>query len=303
MNAILILNPQAGALAHGAGDAASPIKLHDAFAAAGVDVALRPVNGDELGATVAAAVAQKPEAIFVGGGDGTISAAAAHLVDTGVPLGVLPLGTLNHFARDLGVPTPWREAVVALACGQVRHVDVGEVNGRIFINNCSIGSYAEAVRRRDALRSDRGHGKWRAMLLASFSVFRELRRIRLHLNLPHQALDLRTPFLLVANNRYSGHVLESSLRDRLDQGQLWFYSTRARGRADVLRLVWQTLVRELDDADALDVQAASTAVLSSPQASLPVAADGELLTLHPPLQLRIRPGALSVLAPAPAGTG
>lgn len=299
MKAVLIVNDQAGSFATGGDDPASPIKLHDAFAAAGVDVDLRSVAANAIASATAEAVAQRPEAIMVGGGDGTISAAAGALLDTGIPLGVLPLGTLNHFAHDLGVPAAWREAVIALATAPVRAVDVGDVNGRVFINNCSVGSYAEAVRRRDTLRRERGHAKWPAMFLAWISVFRELRRLRLDAGLPEGTLHWRTPFLLVSNNRYAGHVLDASLRPRLDEGRLWFYTTRAKGRSGLLRLAWQTLVRQVDAADALEVHAAAEATISIASRVPPVAADGELLTLRPPLRFRVRPGALRVLAPAP----
>jgi diacylglycerol kinase family enzyme len=103
--------------------------------------------------------------------------------------------------------------------------------------------------------------------------------------------------VLVANTRYSGRVLDASLRPRLDEGRLWLYTTRARGRADFLRLVWQTLVRQIDAADALHSGSATEAVIITEPARLPAAADGEVIELTSPLRFRIRPGALQVLAP------
>lgn len=297
MNALLILNPRAGSLLNDAPDPPNAIRLHDAFAAGGIDVSLHSLAGDELDAVVDKALTRRVDAVFVGGGDGTISAAAARLVGSGTPLGVLPLGTLNHFARDLGIPAAWREAVAALTRARVQTVDVGEVNGRVFINNCSIGSYAEAVRRRDALRRQHGHGKWRAMALAALGVFRDLKRLRLEVEFDGTRFNTRTPFLLVANNRYAGHVLDASLRPQLDEGRLWLYSTRAKGRADLLRLIWQTLVRNLDEADALDFHPATHARITSPLPRLPIAADGEVLNLEPPFRFRIRARALHVLVP------
>lgn len=298
MNAVLIVNDRAGSLASGDAEAPTMIRLHDAFASAGVDVALHSCSGPEVDGLVREAIATRPDAVFVGGGDGTISAAAAALVDGDIPLGVLPLGTLNHFARDLGIPQPWAEAVRALAAGSVRRVDVGEVNGRIFLNNCSLGSYAEAVRRRDALRRQLGHRKWTAMLRASLSVVRNLRRLHLRVHAPGSSRRARTLFLLVANNRYSGRVLDTALRPQLDSGQLWIYTTRAKGHLRLLRMVWQTLFRELDAADDLDVQPVDEAVVTIERGSLVGAADGELVPLEPPLRFRIRPRALPVLSPS-----
>lgn len=296
MKAIVIFNDGAGSVA-APDDPVTTGALRDALAAAGIVADVHAAHGPALAAAFRDAVARRPDALFAGGGDGTISAAAAHLADTGIPLGPLPLGTLNHFARDLGLPAKWRDAIPVLAASPPRAVDVAEVNGRIFINNCSLGSYAEAVRRRERLRRENGHGKWRAMALAVWSVFRELHRRRFRLTTPDGTLAVRSPFLVVANNRYAGHVLDASLRPRIDEGRLWLYSTRARGHGAVLRLVLQALLRPFHDADALDLRSANAVTVDVDPHPLPVAADGELLDVKPPLRFRIRPGALLVLAP------
>jgi diacylglycerol kinase family enzyme len=306
MNAVLILNSAAGSI-NGERGRVSREDLREAFAAAGVQVEIaQPACGD-LERALGEARERHPDAVIVGGGDGTLSTAAAALSGSEIPLGVLPLGTLNHFARDLNMPLDWRDAVDALGHGSVRTVDVGEVNGRIFINNCSIGSYPEAVRRRDRLRRERGHGKWRAMALASFEVFRRLRRVRVRIQMADTTLALRTPFVFVGNNRYSGHLLRESLRPRLDEGELALYTTRASRRFTLLRLMWQSLVRSIDDADLLETHYFTSATISSVDgAPLPVAVDGELVPPQSTLTLRTRPGALRVIAPthapsAPAG--
>ena len=297
MNALLILNHAAGSV-NGDKDAVAPDAVQAAFARAGIHVTSRVSPPKQLCETLRAAVDERPDALFVGGGDGTVSAAAGCLVGTDIPLGVLPLGTFNHFARDLGLPLPLEEAVAALAQGHTRAVDVGDVNGRIFINNCSLGSYPEAVRERDALRRARGSAKWFAMLLATVKVFRRLRRLRLRIETPGETLALRTPFLFVGNNAYTGHVFDHSLRKRLDDGRLWIYTTRAHRRLTLLRLAWQSFVHRIDAADALEAHSVTeaTVVPESAQA-VPIAADGELLDLRPPLRFRIRPQALRVLAP------
>ncbi len=296
MNAIVVYNEKAGSTGKNP-DAPSPESLRAVFVAAGIDAEIRSASGNGLNAALRDAVAQRPSALFVGGGDGTISAAAGVLVDTGITLGIIPLGTLNHFARDIGVPPAWRDAVKALSLAPIRAVDVAEVNGRIFINNCSLGSYAEAVRRRDLLRREKGQGKWRAMMLASWTVFRELRRLRLHIATPDTSFSLRTPFVLVANNRYTGRVLAASLRPRLDEGRLWLYTTRARRHAAMVRLVWQSITRRVDAADALEFHSLTEATITITRTMVPIAADGEVLNLKPPFHFKIRPAALRVLAP------
>jgi diacylglycerol kinase family enzyme len=298
MNALLILNDGAGSV-NGEKDAVTSDAVLGAFSRAGISVAARVAPPKRLCETLQAAADERPDALFVGGGDGTISAAAGCLVDTNIALGVLPLGTFNHFARDLGLPVPWQDALAALAQARPRAVDVGEVNGRIFINNCSLGSYPDAVRERDALRRAHGAAKWLAMLLATIKVFRRLRRLRLRIETPQDTLALRTPFMFVGNNAYSGHVLEHSLRPRLDEGRLWIYTTRAHRRLTLLRLAWQSFIHRIDAADALESHSVSEATVTSASGrAIPIAADGELLDLQPPLRFRIRPRALRVLAPA-----
>ena len=297
MKALLILNDAAGSV-NGDKDAVTADAVLEAFAKAGITVEPRVAPPKRLCETLQAAVDERPDALFVGGGDGTVSAAAGCLVGTEVALGVLPLGTFNHFARDLGLPLPWHEALAALATAQPRSVDVGEVNGRIFINNCSLGSYPDAVRERDALRRTRGAAKGFAMLLATIKVFRRLRRMRLRIETPGETLALRTPFMFVGNNAYSGHVFDHSLRPRLDDGRLWLYTTRARGRLSLLRLAWQSFIHRIDAADALESHSVTEATITSEIGrSIPIAADGELLDVQAPLRFRSRPKALRVLAP------
>jgi diacylglycerol kinase family enzyme len=297
MKALVVVNQKAGGI-DGQSDSAHTQALRDEFHSAGIDVALRLAAAKEIAPALKAAIAERPEALFVAGGDGTISTAAGLLVDTGIPLGIVPLGTLNHFARDLGLPVTRREAIVALAHGQRTSVDVGEVNGRVFINNCSIGSYPEAVRKRDMLRRTKGAGKWTAMLVASVSVFRRLRRMRLRIESTDAKAEVRTPFMLVANNRYCGNLFNDCLRPRLNDGLLFIYTTRAHRRLTLLRLAWQSLTRTIDGADELDARAVVAATITSVHGEpLPIAVDGELAELSAPLRFRVRPGALRVIMP------
>jgi diacylglycerol kinase family enzyme len=324
----IILNEEAGKAGH-TPPGGSPDELRAAFAAAGIDVEIATPPTHGLEQAVRAAVAWRPDAVVIGGGDGTVRTAAAILAGTGVPLGVLPLGTFNHFAKDLKLPTDVKEAVAILATRAARDVDVGEVNGRVFINNCSLGAYAEAVRRRDALRARRGIGKWWAMCRASFEEFRRLRRLRLRIavgrvvpnppladEIPSESRrvgttrptlepsrPIRTPVVVVGNNRYSGHLFSQSLRPCLDEGRLWLYTVQARRHLGVLRMMFSSLFGQLDETDALAAEPATEILIESDCGPVSIAADGEVLKLSPPFRFRIRPGALRVIAPAGASEG
>jgi len=138
------------------------------------------------------------------------------------------------------------------------------------------------------------------MLIASWHVFRRLRRFRFHIETPEGVFVIRSPFAVVANNRYSGNVFDTSLRPSLERGRLWIYTAHARTRGSLLRMIIQGLARSIDDADGLDVRDATDATITVSTGSLPVACDGELVDLTPPLRFRIRPAALRVLAPPPS---
>src|SRR4051794_37510526 len=135
---------------------------------------LAPERGADLTALARQAVADGAALVVAGGGDGTINAVASALVGTEARLGVLPLGTLNHFAKDLGIPLALEEAVRTVFTGRPQAVDVGEVNGRLFLNNSSLGIYPRIVRLREAHRRQ-GVRKWIAFVKALAYVLRHPR--------------------------------------------------------------------------------------------------------------------------------
>ena len=146
-------------------------------------------DGGELIELARRAVSNGARAVVAGGGDGTVSAVASQLIGTGKPLGVLPLGTLNHFAKDLGVPLKLEDAARSICEGREVRVDVGEVNGQIFINNSGLGLYPRIVLRREKLQERSGSGKWSAFFRAALAVLR--RYTFLHVRLTADGRRLR----------------------------------------------------------------------------------------------------------------
>ncbi len=128
--------------------------------------------GASVDGAIAAAKAERPDVLVAAGGDGTLTAVAAALVDTEIVLGVLPLGTLNHFAKDLGIPLELEGAAGTIVAGRTTRIDVGEVNGRVFVNNSSIGLYPEIVADRERQQRRLGRGKWPALAWASWAALR-----------------------------------------------------------------------------------------------------------------------------------
>ncbi len=154
----------------GVEDQANPeARIREAFAAKGVESQVFVANsGDEVVDLARSAVAETAEVIVAAGGDGTINSVAAAVVDSPKPLGILPFGTMNHFAKDLNIPLDLAGAVETIANGHTVNIDIGEVNGRIFVNNSSLGLYPSIIRKRDQ-QQRLGSGKWPAYIWAAVS--------------------------------------------------------------------------------------------------------------------------------------
>jgi diacylglycerol kinase family enzyme len=297
--------PKVLALVNTGGKAAATIgdalrqRLADAFAAAGVEARVDLLSGGELAQALRAAVAARDsfDALAVGGGDGTIGTAAAALAGTGIPLGVLPLGTLNHFARDLGIPPLLELACLAIGEGCARDVDVAEVNGRVFVNNSSIGIYPYMVEARDAQRRALGLGKWGAMAIAFASMLRRFPVHRLTIRTADATLAHKTPCAFIGNNRYVLEGAALGTREALDDGALCVYVARSRSRLHFLRTMLKAMLGRMTPRADFEELRAETVEIGSRARRLRVALDGELVQMQPPLRYAIRRAALRVLVP------
>jgi diacylglycerol kinase family enzyme len=297
-----IVNRHGGTLKGGGGDAEA--SLRGAFAAAGVDADIRLTDPEHIfDALQEGAAAPGLDALVAGGGDGTLSCAAGHLAGTGRPLGILPLGTLNHLARDAGIPSGLDEAAAVIAAGHIREIDLAEVNGRIFVNNSSVGLYPDMVRLREAEQERRGRGKRLAMLSASLATLRHFRRHRLWISAAGMEAPVRTPMLFVGNNRYQVNLFGLGRRDALDEGELCLYAIRARSR---LHLFWagiRGIFGRLDQQRDFVTAYVAELEVSADRGQLIIAADGETVRMEMPLRYRILPRALRLIVPAPESSG
>lgn len=274
-------------------------KLRPLFEKAGIEAKIVAVDPGELDRhCTEAAKAAGVDALVAAGGDGTISTAAAAVAGTEMKLGVLPLGTLNHFAKDAGIPLDLEEAVAAIAGGGTRQVDVAEVNGRVFINNSAVGLYPELVKSREAQQRRLGRSKKAAMLIASLRAFWRFPRRRLTIRVAGHEGSIVTPLLFVGNNRYKMSLMELGQRDAIDQGELCLYAPLAGGPLHFLSVSLRAVIgREDRQKDFLALGDVREVEIGSPRPSLMVATDGEAQTLETPLRYRIRPGALKLIVP------
>ncbi|MEO5844825.1 MAG: diacylglycerol kinase family protein [Caldimonas sp.] len=293
-DAIVIVNAGSG----GGNDQALVDRLAGLFTPAGLDAKIVLAHGgDEIAAAVRNAVAERPRMIVAGGGDGTVSTVAAALVDTGIVFGVLPLGTLNHFAKDLGIPIDLADAVALLAEGKPTPVDVAEVNGRVFVNNSSLGLYPDIVRDRERQQKRLGRGKWLAFAWASLAVLRRFPFLGIALVVDGKEALRRTPFVFIGNNEYRMEGFAIGERAGLQDGRLSLYVAQRPGRWRLLQLFFRALTGHLRQARDFDVVLATDIVIQSRRRRLRVATDGEVTVMAPPLHYRVRPASLLVVGP------
>jgi diacylglycerol kinase family enzyme len=291
---IVLLNRDGGAVA---ADPNIADKVREAFANEQLEVRLELIAGSDCADRCRAAAEHGEELVVVGGGDGTISAAASVLVESNVVLGILPLGTLNHFARDLKIPTDLDEAAKLIARKKIRHVDVAEMNDRIFINNSAIGLYPLMVIDRDLQQKKLGRSKRLAMIVASVRTLARFGHQRLTLTINDEKGRVDTPLLFVGNNDYRIDLGAPGQRDRIDGGQLCALVMRKKTRRGFIAASIRALFdRSLPD-DMVRLDGVERLRVESPHSTLAVSLDGEVEQAKPPLSFRIRKGALRVIAP------
>jgi diacylglycerol kinase family enzyme len=263
---------------------------------------LHEVEPTALPQAIGDAVAGGARRVLVSGGDGTVANAAATLAGTPVALAVLPGGTLNHFARDVGIPTD--DLAAALDVAAAEHtvaIDVGYVNERLFINTSSVGMYVSFVRLRERLEPYLGYRV--GSLVAALRMLFHVRGFRVAMHVRDEAREYRTPLLFVGvGERELGR---SGLGARVADGRsgLHMMVVRGRTRARLTALAVAGATRGLRGAartDALDAEVVDEFTIAMPRALGYVAIDGELVRMRAPLHYRIARGVLTVVAP-PSG--
>ncbi len=254
-------------------------------------------SGEEIVELARRAVRDNCEPVIAGGGDGTINAVASTLIGTKRTLGVLPLGTLNHFAKDLNIPLDLESAARVCVAGHAAQVDVGEVNGRIFLNNSSLGLYPAIVRHREQQQQRLGRGKLPAFFWALLTVLRRYPFLSVRLSVDDREMSRRTPFVFIGNNEYEMENFNLGARSCIDKGQLSLYVAHRTGRLGLLRLALGALFGGLRKQQDFDAVCTKEIWIETRHSRLRVATDGEVTMMDTPLHYRVRPGALRVLVP------
>jgi diacylglycerol kinase family enzyme len=286
----VIVNVSGGAARRAA--AGLKAQLETAFADAGQPIALELVEGPDIPAALERH-ADAPR-VAVGGGDGTLGGAAGMLAQRGAELAVLPLGTRNHFAGQLGIPPDLPSAARLAASGTARAVDIGEAGERTFINNFSVGAYVDLVRARE-------HSPLPKLLATIPATWRTLRKLRSRpfaLAIDGARRAVETPLLFIGTNRYQSSDGRPGERVALDDGLLDCYAVAPLPRTALIAAALRTLIARprMHRDFALDTTGAEIRI-EGPGHALEAALDGERTRFDLPLAIRIRPRALRVVAP------
>ena len=274
------------------------VQIVELFAANGFEAEVFIAeSGDQIFAFTEKALKSDAQIVVAGGGDGTISAVASKVFKTDKTLGILPLGTLNHFSKDLNIPQDLPEAVKIITENNVKKIDVGEVNGQIFINNSSIGLYPNIVKNREHQQEKLGRGKWSAAFWAALKILRRHPFLQVKLKNEDGERSIKTPFVFVGNGEYQMDFFNIGSRERIDDGKLSIYFLHKSGRRGLFMLVLRTILGRLRQAKDFEEITVEEITIETRKKRMLVAFDGEVEAMEMPLCYCTHPAALRVIVP------
>jgi len=252
-------------------------------------------EGEDASEVAGRAVDAGAEAVGMGGGDGSLAAVAAVALERDVPFVCIPLGTRNHFARDLGLDLDDPVAAVAAFRGVEQRVDVGRVDGQVFLNNVSLGLYASFVH--DPHRKTRN--RLMAFLrMAPAALGRSRTPLDVSFDLEGKHEHRAALVVLIANNGYRVESMaDLGERERLDEGLLHAYVIEAVSRRALVGLLFKAAAGEPEEAEGLVEYSARLLRVDLPNHRIHAAIDGEPVVLEAPLEFELEPQALRVLVP------
>lgn len=291
---VLFLNPRAGTFT--AGD-------ESALRTAAEEGGLRVVEVDRnlnVRTVVRDALAAGMKSFVVAGGDGSVHHVAQSLVGTEGILGVLPVGSLNHLARDLEIPLDdWRAAFEIALRGEVRQIDVGRINGRYFLNSVMLGIYPTLSEFRERFRSM--HSRWRAYVKAGRLALRQFPHVSLVVELDGRVETFRTQMFVVAVNSYD--LTQAGLvspKTTFNDGRVTIYSLDFMSRGQFVRAAAKYFRGKIVDVPGFRRIRTTKLSVDTARRTMRVSIDGELIEMETPLQIAAVPSSLLVRAPLPA---
>lgn len=293
----VVINDRAGTVVGAATDAVAD-HVAEILASAGHAVEVFVTKPGQLQEALRRALEMQPDALIVGGGDGSIRSAASAVARSSTALGVLPLGTVNRLARDLEIPLDYKAAAQALATARVQAIDAAEVNGRLFLCNAILGPTTRFSAARQHLRGKPGSQRFHGYIAAVRELLQYRRRVTVRVDDGAEARTLRVLSLVVSNNAYPEEPSLTMRRPELDGGVLALYASQHEtGWRMVLAALKAVLGRVARDRDVVQLRSSRLTVDVRARMSVPLSIDGEVEHLATPLEFTIRPTALKVLVP------
>lgn len=298
-NCLVLLNPRAGTLKDlrkKFGEKGVSDRIDEAFASAGKDVDVRLVPPRDLGSVLDEVAKGDPHAeIVVGGGDGSLSRSLGKLLKSGKTFGVLPFGTMNLLARDLGMPDEMELAIEALAKAEPARVDLASLNGRPFHSISGMGFFAQMARAREAARGMKSFGRYAAFGYAAGKAFFRSGRTRYELVIDGAPKKVEATAVLITNNAFDD---DSWRRPRLDEGMIEAIVAHSGGWKDRFRLGFNVVTGGWRDDPLIEIFRAKSVVVEKLRRSrVWVATDGELSRETLPITYETMPGAALMLKP------
>lgn len=290
----LFLNRNAGAkLPPGEIDA-----LRRLASEAGVEIL--EISGDvECAQQIRERVSRGVRLVIAAGGDGTVHHVMQAVVHTDAILAVLPIGTYNHFARDLGLPLDWRAAFEVALAGRTQQIDTGRVNNRFFVNNVSLGLYPEMVTRRE--EHGRDYPRWKARLRAFYMTLRKYPHVTAAVETEHHQELIRTHVFIVSNNHYDlERIGVEAPRETLTAGRLSVYWLPHTSRWRLTRFIARYAAGRVKTIPGFRSFRTVRMRVQTSRDHLKVGIDGEVFTMPTPLVITAVPQSLLVRVPAGA---
>ncbi len=287
----LFLNPSAGAKLP-----VTEVSALEAAAKEGGLEVIRIAPGIDIAAIIREQMHHGRKLFVAAGGDGTIHSVIQPLVNSEATLGVVPVGTFNHFARDLGLPLDWRQALDVVFSGTTRQVDAARVSERFFVNNFSIGLYPELVARRE--ERGRDYPRWKARIHAVIATLRKYPHVTLAVETDYLSEVIRTHVFVVSNNSYDlSRIGVESSRVTLEAGRLSVYWLPDVSRITFARFLARYLAGRVTSAPGFRSFRTAHLRVQSARKRLHLGVDGEVFTIKPPLVITIVPKSLLVKVP------
>ncbi|KRB15216.1 multidrug transporter [Mesorhizobium sp. Root695] len=274
-------------------------RMRQALETAGHSLSIEIVAGKDVVETLDRVASRRSvDVVLAGGGDGTISAAAARLMGTKKTLAILPAGTMNLFARGLGIPQSLDAALKSFTDGEIIAVDIATANGRPFVHQFSIGMHAKMVQLRQKMEFGSRLGKIRASAKAAWATINNPPAMHVTLSIGEAEMAARITGIGITNNLFGeGHL---PYADNPAGGVLGVYVTVAQQRAELVKFFFNMARGKWRDNEHVEIHQARRTVLKihSGSSKFRAVMDGELVRLERATTIEIQPGALNVLVPA-----